>query len=55
MNMHDIVSRLPVATGTMNLPNGVISRKLLELMNQITFRCTRFILLIALLSSIDDQ
>jgi hypothetical protein len=24
--MHDIVSRLPVATGTTNLPNGVISQ-----------------------------
>jgi hypothetical protein len=37
MNMHDIVSRLPVVTGTTNLPNGVISHDLLELMNQITF------------------
>jgi hypothetical protein len=54
MNMHDIVSRLPVVTGTMNLPNGGISHELLELMNQINFRCMRFILLIALLSSIND-
>jgi hypothetical protein len=45
MNMHDIVSRLPVVTGTTNLPNGVISHGLLELM--------KFILLIALLSSLD--
>jgi hypothetical protein len=35
--MHDIVSRLLVVTGTMNLPNGVMSHELLELMNQITF------------------
>jgi hypothetical protein len=53
MNMHDIVSRLPVVMGTINLPNGVISHRLLELMNQITFQCTGFILLIALLSSLD--
>jgi hypothetical protein len=53
MNMHDIVSRLLVVTGTTNLLNGVISHELMELMNQITFRCTRFILLIALLSSLD--
>jgi hypothetical protein len=46
--MHDIISRLQVVMGTMNLPNGVISHGLLELMNQITFWCTRFILLIAL-------
>jgi hypothetical protein len=37
MNMHDIVSRLPVVMGTMNLLNGVISHELLELMIQITF------------------
>jgi hypothetical protein len=37
MNMHDIVSRLLVVTGTTDHPNGVISHKLLELMNQITF------------------
>jgi hypothetical protein len=53
MNMHDIVSRLQVVTRTTNLPNGVISHELLELMNQITFQCTGFILLIALLSSLD--
>jgi hypothetical protein len=53
MNMHDIVSRLLVVTGTTNIPNGVISHELLKLMNQITFRCTRFKLLIALLSSLD--
>jgi hypothetical protein len=51
--MHDIVSWLPVVTGTMNLPNDVISHGLLKLMNQITFQCTGFILPIALLSSID--
>jgi hypothetical protein len=55
MNMHDIVSRLPVVTGTTNRPNGVISPDLLELMNQITFQYTGFILLIALLSSLDGQ
>jgi hypothetical protein len=38
--MHDIISRLQVVMGTMNLPNGVISHGLLELMNQITFWCT---------------
>jgi hypothetical protein len=53
MNMHDIVSRLLVVTETTNLPNGVICHELLELMNQITFRCMGFILLIALLNSID--
>jgi hypothetical protein len=55
MNIQDIVSRLSVVTGTMNLSNGVISHGLLELMNQITFGCTGFILLIALLSSLDGQ
>jgi hypothetical protein len=54
MNMHDIVSRLPVVTETRNLPNGVIFHGLLELINQITIQCTGFILLIALLSSIDS-
>jgi hypothetical protein len=53
MNMYNIVSKLQVVTGTTNLPNGVISHELLELMNRITYRCTRFILLIALLSSFD--
>jgi hypothetical protein len=53
MNMHDIVSRLPVVTGTMNLPNGAISHGFLEFINQITIRCIGFILLIAFLSSIN--
>jgi hypothetical protein len=35
--MHDTVSRLSVVMGTIDLPNGVISHKLLEIMNQITF------------------
>jgi hypothetical protein len=37
MSMHDIVSKLPVVTGTTYLPNGVISHKLMELMNKITY------------------
>jgi hypothetical protein len=50
--MHDIVSRLAVVTGTTNLPIGVISHGLLELMNHIAFWCMGMLLLIALLSSI---
>jgi hypothetical protein len=53
MNMHDMVSRLQAVMETTNLPNDVISHELLKLMNQITFRCTGFILLIALLSSLN--